>query len=218
VQLNFSFRNKFIILLPCGLLVDNNTFLKNVLSEYLRHYVNEDQTTGMSGFLSQPKCTIPPYMPPLGLPPLSCCSDAPPPKPSALKKPLEPQYNYDDYISELRSRLQTVHHHGHKKLIVTKGKSKELYDKTSGEMKLHVGDKVLLFDETVRRGKCRKLSAQWIGPHSITEIDKVYVTITRGRKVTKVHVNRLKPLCCIRWEDGKHRVFALLQMKSVSSS
>jgi len=26
VQLNFSFRNKFIILFPCGLLVDNNTF------------------------------------------------------------------------------------------------------------------------------------------------------------------------------------------------
>jgi hypothetical protein len=28
VQLNFSFRNKFIILLPCGLLVDNNTYSK----------------------------------------------------------------------------------------------------------------------------------------------------------------------------------------------
>ena len=28
VQLNFSFRNKFIILLPCGLLIDNNTFSK----------------------------------------------------------------------------------------------------------------------------------------------------------------------------------------------
>jgi len=26
VQLNFSFQNKFIILLPCGLLVDNNKF------------------------------------------------------------------------------------------------------------------------------------------------------------------------------------------------
>ena len=26
VQLNFSFRNKFIILLPCGRLVDNNKF------------------------------------------------------------------------------------------------------------------------------------------------------------------------------------------------
>ena len=28
VQLNFSFRNKFIILHPCGHLVDNNTFSK----------------------------------------------------------------------------------------------------------------------------------------------------------------------------------------------
>ena len=28
VQLNFSFRNKFTILLPCGRLVDNNTFSK----------------------------------------------------------------------------------------------------------------------------------------------------------------------------------------------
>jgi hypothetical protein len=35
VQPNFSFRNKFIILLPCGLLVDNNTFLKNVLSKLI---------------------------------------------------------------------------------------------------------------------------------------------------------------------------------------
>ena len=28
LRLNFSFRNKFIILLACGLLVDNNTFSK----------------------------------------------------------------------------------------------------------------------------------------------------------------------------------------------
>jgi len=28
MQLNFSFRNKFIIFLPFGLLVDNNTFSK----------------------------------------------------------------------------------------------------------------------------------------------------------------------------------------------
>jgi len=27
-QLNFSFRNKFIILLPCGFLLDSNTFSK----------------------------------------------------------------------------------------------------------------------------------------------------------------------------------------------
>ena len=60
-------------------------------------------------------------------------------------------------------------------------------------MKLQVGDKVLLFDKTVRWGRSRKLSAQWIGPYTVTEIDKVNATITRGCKVTKVHVNHLKP-------------------------
>ena len=71
--------------------------------------------------------------------------------PCALKKPPERQYDYDDYVSELRSRLQTVHHDGHKNLIASKGTSKELYDKTSGEVKLRLGDKVLLFDENVGR-------------------------------------------------------------------
>jgi hypothetical protein len=69
--------------------------------------------------------------------------------------------------------LQTVHHHAHQNLIACKGKSKEHYDKTSGEMQLQVGYKVLLFDEIVRRGRSRKLSAQWIGPYTIMEVDKV---------------------------------------------
>ena len=57
---------------------------------------------------------------------------------------------------------------------------------------MQVGDKVLVFNETVRRGRSRKLNAQWIVPYTITEIDKVNATITRGRKSTKVHANRLK--------------------------
>jgi hypothetical protein len=69
--------------------------------------------------------------------------------PSALKKPPEPQYKYDDYTSELRGQLQTVHQHAQKNLIDSKGRSKEHYDKTAGQTKLQVGDKVLLFDETV---------------------------------------------------------------------
>jgi len=32
VQLKFSFQNKFIIHLPCGLLADNNTFLNVLLA------------------------------------------------------------------------------------------------------------------------------------------------------------------------------------------
>jgi len=38
VQLNFSSRKKFIILLLCGLLVDNNTFLKKCVFKSLIGY------------------------------------------------------------------------------------------------------------------------------------------------------------------------------------
>ena len=40
VQLNFSFRNKFIILLPCGLLLDNNTFSKMCVFKSLTGYTD----------------------------------------------------------------------------------------------------------------------------------------------------------------------------------
>ena len=60
---------------------------------------------------------------------------------------------------------------------------------------MQVGDKVLLFDMTVRRDKSRKLSTQWIDPYSITESDKINATIKRGRKSTKANVTRLKHFC-----------------------
>jgi len=40
VQLNFSFRNKFITLLSCGLLVDNNTFSKMCVFKSLTGYTD----------------------------------------------------------------------------------------------------------------------------------------------------------------------------------
>ena len=40
VQLNLSFRNQFIIL-PCGLLVDNNTFLKMCVFKSLTGYTGD---------------------------------------------------------------------------------------------------------------------------------------------------------------------------------
>ena len=35
LQINFSFRNKFIIVLPCGILVEYNTFSKMCILEVL---------------------------------------------------------------------------------------------------------------------------------------------------------------------------------------
>jgi hypothetical protein len=79
------------------------------------------------------------------------------------------------------------------KLISAKEKSKKYFDKNSEEFQLNVGDKVLLYDESVRRDISRKLSKQWIGPYEITEVSKVNATIKKGRRIQKVDINRLKP-------------------------
>jgi hypothetical protein len=99
--------------------------------------------------------------------------------PPVLKSKPSPQYNYDDYVSELKGRLQTAHRVAKRNLIASKVRSKDYYDKGTEVMKIEVGDKVLLFDETVRRGRSRKLSSQWIGPYQVIEVNKVNATIRK---------------------------------------
>jgi hypothetical protein len=60
-------------------------------------------------------------------------------------------------------------------------------------MKTELGDKVLLYDETVRWCRSRKLRFQWIWPYGVVELNKVNATIWKGRKLKNVHVNGLKP-------------------------
>jgi len=96
-------------------------------------------------------------------------------------------------VSDARLRQKSVKLEVHQSLIKSKEKSNEYYDQNAEQSKFKSGDKDLLFDEMVRRGSSRKLSAQWIGQYTITALDTVNVTIARGRKLLKVHINRLKP-------------------------
>ena len=139
-----------------------------LLAAYLRYYVNEDQTNWDEWVPFATYAYNTTIHSATGFTSFELLFGRPFTLPSALKKPPELQYNYD-YVSDLRSPLKTVHHHAHKNLIANKGKSREHYGKTSREMKLQVGDTVLLFDETVRRCRSRKLSALWIGPYTITD-------------------------------------------------
>jgi hypothetical protein len=82
------------------------------------------------------------------------------------------QYSYDDFVNELKGRLQTAHQIAKEKLIGAKEKSKEHYDQNSKLPTFRIGDKVLLYDETVSRGRSRKLCSQWLGPYEITSLDK----------------------------------------------
>jgi len=72
------------------------------LVEFLTHYVNEDQTNWDEWvpFATYVYNTT-------GFTPFQLLFGRASTLPSALKKPPETQYKYDDYVSELRSRLQS---------------------------------------------------------------------------------------------------------------
>jgi transposase InsO family protein len=164
-----------------------------VLAEYLRHYIREDQSNwdewipfAMFTYNTTEHTAT-------GYTPFELVFGRKSTLPSALMDSPSPQYNYDDYVTELKNRLQTAHQVAKENLLSSKARSKEHFDRETERLELQVGDRVLLYDETVRRGRSKKLSSQWIGPYEIVAIDKVNVTIKRGKRVQKVHVNRIKP-------------------------
>ena len=77
----------------------------------------------------------------------------------------------------MKSRLQSSHEVAREKLLSSKDKSKVYYDKNSETPDVQVGQKVLIFDETVRRGRSRKLSPQYVGPHDVLAVERVKVVI-----------------------------------------
>jgi len=98
-----------------------------VLAEYFKQYVNEDQTNWDEWVPFATYVYNTTVHSATGFTPFELQFGRQSTLPSALKKPPETQYNDDDYVSELRSRLQTVHHHAQRNLIASKGKSKEHY-------------------------------------------------------------------------------------------
>jgi hypothetical protein len=113
--------------------------------------------------------------------------------PSALRDSPSVHYNYKDYLTELKGRLQTAHEVARQKLILRKETSKEQYEKETEPVKLDVGQQVLFYDETIRRGRLKKLSPQYIGPYEVLSVKGGNAMIKKGHYTQQVHVNRLKP-------------------------
>ena len=110
------------------------------------------------------------------------------------REPPETQYAYDSYIKELQSRLQSSYQAARISLESQKERSKEYHDRNINTPLFTVGDKVLLHDEKIRRGRSAKLSPPFIGPYEIIDVDDVNITLKLPKnRNLKVHANRLKP-------------------------
>jgi hypothetical protein len=164
-----------------------------VLTEYLRHYVREDQTNWDEWIPYAVYVYNTTVHTTTAYTPFELVYGFRSEVPSALREIPEVQYNYENYLTELSGRLQSAHEVARQKLISSKEKSKECYDKNSEPFEIQIRQKVLLFDETVRRGRSKKLSPQYIGPYEVLAVDGVNVTIKKGRTTQKVHVNRIRP-------------------------
>jgi len=97
--------------------------------------------------------------------------------------------SYDDYAQELRERIRATNQLVKDHLKQEKIKAKQQYDKSINKKTYKVGDKVLIYDETVRKGRSKKLESQWIDLYMIIEKNSdVNYTIKGERKTIRVQI------------------------------
>jgi hypothetical protein len=166
-----------------------------VLVEYLRCFILEDQSNwdkwlpyATFVFNTTPHTAT-------GFTPHELMFGRKPNIPGLLQKePPETQYAYESYVRELQSRLQSSYQTAKVNLESQKERSKNYHDRNINTPLFTIGDKVLLHDEKVRRGRSAKLSPPFIGPYEILDIDDVNISLKLPKNRTlKVHANRLKP-------------------------
>jgi hypothetical protein len=160
------------------------------LAEYLRNYVNADQDNwdewvdyATFTYNTTPHTST-------GFTPFELIYGRKAELPSATRKVPQPLYSYDDYMKELKYRLQTSHAIAREKISVKKTQNKKYYDSHTRAYTFNVGDWVLL-KKMVRENK---LSALYEGPFKIVAINSdVNCTIKRRKKEVRVHFNLLIP-------------------------
>ena len=159
------------------------------LGEYLRHFVDKDQMNwdtfipyAMFVFNSAEHRST-------GKQPYELMYGRAINMPNSLMKPPEPRYNYEDYHTELKQKLQLAHQIARDRLVEQKQKTKEYYDQNQNQITVHVGDRVLL-KNNARKGK---LSPKWLGPYEVIELRaNENVTLQKDRKRVTVHKNLIR--------------------------
>lgn len=165
----------------------------HTLAEYLKHYVNDKQTDwdkwidfAMFAYNTSIH-TSTQFMP------FELVFGVKPNIPSSLTAAPEFKYTYDDYVGELKMKLQKSNEIARNNIQKSKEINKKYYDQKNNSISFKVGDKVFLLNENTSKGKCKKLRSNYEGPYEIVEINSnCNSTIKIKNKKKLVHNNRLK--------------------------
>lgn len=164
----------------------------STIKDYLKHYINEYQDnwdtwlpTAIFSYNNSVHSTTKfrPYELVFGHKPIL---------PSSLTQNPEFKYTYNDYLDQLKYRLNKSHEIARKNIVSSKERSKLYYDKHVKNPSYKIGDKVYLQNDHIRKHK--SLSPTFKGPYEVVDIhDNQNLTIKIKRKPIRVHANRLKP-------------------------
>lgn len=112
--------------------------------------------------------------------------------PSNLRSGIvEPLYNDDNYVKQLKYRLQVSQNDAKCNLIESKMKRKYVYDMYTKPVRYEIGDMLL-----VRSEKDNKFEPLYLGPFKVVEDLNCNVKIERNGKTEIIHKNRTKPFHC----------------------
>jgi len=79
-------------------------------------------------------------------------------------------------------------------LEISKVYNKRQYDQYVNVPKFEIGEKVLVKDKSVCRGRSKNQEAPYVGPYEIVRIEGLnFILRTKRSKVLKIHANRAKP-------------------------
>lgn len=164
------------------------------IAEFLRHYIKKDQTDwdvylpyGMFNYNTSPHTST-------NYSPAELLYGMKPILPSTITCNPKHTYNYDDFLTDMTLKFQCTRKLARENILRHKENSKKYYDKKINERNFIVGDQVAMFDESPRLGKSKKLTPRNKGPYTILKKhSRLNYTIKDGRRLVKVHANRLLP-------------------------
>lgn len=104
-----------------------------------------------------------------------------------LQNRVDPIYNVEDYVKQVKYRLQSASKIAHNFLIASKEHNKKYYDKNKNLSNFKINDKVFL-----KEVNKNKLESVYTGPYIIKNINDLNVTIVSENNKSKiVHKNNI---------------------------